>query len=333
MKDIFQIFLFAIFCNVLLGIIPFSIYLYVYRRKLRKQKCMKQEVAIKHQSDRQKVSTLLINEHNQYKSEKNFIEKIHEVQVGLSEIDRKIVFGSNGTSFDIASYMRFYDLVKLKDASQKIECYYLDDGIGGRPYIMATDKTGSIYKNIKPLYAACKQSHNLSGFSKIDTLLKSHSAKSCVIADDTPMGYVQLLYFCEFGDNFSLFWHAASGDKYVVTSQDQVLNQAKIWESDHYEYSLIHFQKHSFGFMKDSLMNMNDLIELKNRDFERLKAITDSDLEPIIEMDENYCYIEWIENHTHDGMYKCKYQISRSDCSIKQVAKDSIISVTPTFMY
>lgn len=323
MNDIFQIFRFTIFSNVL----------HILKcREMHKQKCV-EEAAKKCRPDRKKVSAQLNSGHNLYKSARSFIEKVHKEQIRLSKIDHKIVFGSDGTSFDIASYMRFYNTVKLKDPSPKFECYYLDFGSGGFPYILATDKTGSIYKNIKSLYVEFKQSHYFSGFNEINTILESHSAKFCVKTDDTPMGYVQLLHFCEFGDNFSLSWHAASGEKFVVTAREEVLSQAEIWDSDYYEYSPIHSQNHSICPMRESLMNMNDLNNMRHRDFERLRAITDIDLQPIIEMDENYCYVEWIENHTHNGMYRCKYQISRLDCFIKQISKSSIISVTPRFMY
>lgn len=334
--DIFEIIILILFSliPIILGIIILA---YIISQSYKRRRKADEEQRIM-QQQRREVSAILSNRPNDYESAKKFIEKIHEVQVKLSGIDRKIVFGPDGTSFDIASYMRFYDAVKLKDSQKVFECYYLYDSCSGCPYIMATDSIGNIYKKVEPLYLEGKQSHNLLKFSKIDTLLKSYSAKLCVKTEDTPIGYVQLLHFCEFGDIFSLYWHAAGGGKYVVTSREQVLNQAKIWESSSYEDPLIHDLK-MWGPMKamkkwgPMVMNENDLMEMKNRSFERLRAITDSDLEPTIEMDENYCYIEWVENHTDHGMYRCKYQISRSDCSIKQVAKSSIISVTPMFIY
>lgn len=280
----------------------------------------------------------------------DFLKYIQKVQNNCVMSD----FGADHKSFPIEDYMSVYNKLRLSDSKKRFFCYYHYDGIGGMPYIMAVDKNSNVPNKIDEMYQKygrpsflfddmdqkSVQSVSLLEYNEAISFMENHSAKGYVIPEDSPIGYVQFLHFFAFGENFAQFWHALMGVKFVVTSVKQIIKRVDSWEKGPYqhcyeiemaEYDLYQYMVHS------SYRPSEDEIERRKKriqhDFENAKALKASELVPHIKMLEDYCIIEWVECYNNHGLYRCKYQISRKDYSVRKISETPILSVKPTFMY
>lgn len=280
----------------------------------------------------------------------DFLKHIQKVQNKCVMSD----FGTDYKSFPIKDYMSVYNKLSLSDTNKRFFCYYHHDGIGGMPYIMAIDKNSNMPNKIDEMYKKYKEPSFL--FDDMDqksgksvsllehdepiSFIEAHSAKGYIIPEDSHIGYIQLLHFLEFGENFALFWHAHMGKKYVATDVEQIKERVDSWERGPYqhrykiemdEYDIYQYMVHS------SYKPSEDEIERRKKriqqDFENARALKASDLVPQIEMLDDYCTIEWVECYNNHGLYRCKYQISRKDYSVSKILETPILSVKPTFMY
>ena len=130
-----------------------------------------------------------------------FIEKVttyqQSVQLRSGQIDTN--------TFNINSYMQLYDLVKVKDESKIIDCFYLKLALASWPYIILKDKGQKIAKD-----------EDDTGY------LRKISARHHVVSEDSPMGYLQYLHFYQLGTNFGFDGHGHEKETYVITSKEQV---------------------------------------------------------------------------------------------------------------
>ncbi|MDE6046933.1 MAG: hypothetical protein K2G10_06530, partial [Alistipes sp.] len=248
-----------------------------------------------------------------YESARDFIAMINILQDCIGKLPHEELFGPKGTSFDIRSYMNFYNAIRLKDPNQVFSCFYLDDGIDGMPYILAIDKDSDVLERAEALFSETKRLRDLRIFDQLRALLKNYSAKQCVVSEDTPMGYLQLLHFYEFGESFSLFSCAFSCRKFVETSVVHAMELSS--DEDNF-----------LGQGADR----TPLTELQNRSSRKWKTLIGKDLEPAIEWDEDYCTITWVENHARWGLRRCRYRISRKDCTIQRLWSRDLLGQPPT---
>jgi len=53
-----------------------------------------------------------------------------------------------------------------------------------------------------------------------------------------------------------------------------------------------------------------------------------------IEMTNEFCEVSWIEDRTHDGIYKCKYKIQRQfPYKIDKINEERLLEITIGFLY
>ena len=266
----------------------------------------------------------------------DFLKHIQKVQNKCVMSD----FGSDHKSFLIEDYMSVYNKLRLSDSNKSFFCYYHHDGIGGMPFIMAIDKNSNVPNKIDEMYKKSEKSVSLLEYDEPVSFMESHSAKGYMIPEDSHIGYVQLLHFLEFGENFALFWHAHMSGKYVVTSVEQIKERVDSWERGPYQhrYKIEMDESDIYQYMVNSSYKPSeDEIEKRKKriqqDFENARALKASDLVPQIEMLEDYCTIEWVECYNNHGLYRCKYQISRKDYCVSKISETPVLSVKPTFMY
>lgn len=264
-----------------------------------------------------------------YECVSDFLKHINKVQRRLGAINHVAVFGRDGKSFPIDSYMEIYSSIGLKTWKKDYFCYYHVDGIGGRPFIMAINRCYALFiKKLVTLNNVLLRGHDLRLFMEPIEMMKKNAASLYMQAEDSVIGYVQLLHFREFGDNFSLFWHANYHSKYVVTSIEQIRQQVKVWRNGPYRHDLL-YEKHNPLTDKELLSSK----VIRDKDLELLYSLSEHDIVPKIEMDSDYCTIEWLENRIHFGLSRCRYRISRKDCSIELLSKEVIVAVIPTFRF
>ena len=236
-----------------------------------------------------------------------FLEEVNKFQNYIEEYFRHDeIFGEFGEKFPIESYMeRIYDMIQLPQSRLKFKCAYTRDGLGGWMNILALNKSKatSIYNNIKNIISSDNKEPTTphwrrreESLSILRLLLASLSAKDQIYTSFTEMGCLQYLHFIEFSEAFAFEWHHLPLRKYVLTSISEI---QKIYEN--LKRPILEGEiPFRFKFDEDKLENLLKIFK------------SDEDLKPSIVMYDNKCSIEWIEFHTHSGIFRRKYEIDKS---------------------
>lgn len=275
--------------------------------------------------------------YSRYLTSLQFLEEVNKFQNYIEEYFRHDeIFGEFGEKFPIESYMeRIYDMIQLPQSRLKFKCAYTRDGLGGWMNILALNKSKatSIYNNIKNVISSDNKEPTTphwrrreESLSRLRLLLASLSAKYQIYTSFSEMGCLQYLHFIEFSEAFAFEWHAAPRRKLVLTSISEI---QKI-------YSDLKGSRPIFDFDEDKLENILTI-------FKR-----DEDLKPSIVMLDNKCTIEWVEFHTHSGIFQRRYEIDKSllpckglndisdyavPTNVRLVGDIAHLSMRPLFMY
>lgn len=237
---------------------------------------------------------------SRYENPMDFLNNVNQFQKFVERyFNYRELFGEFGENFPIMSYVRIYDMLKLLESfeSLRFRCTYTRDGLGGWMNILAInekeergidirlkDIVSEHYKNPK------EKSYNLEieQFGKLRMYLDSLSAKKHVYTSFTEMGCLQYLHFIEFGEAFAYEWHAAPCRKYVLTSISDI-------------YSIYNNLKshNRFEYNEEQLENLIKTFKC------------DDNCKPTIVINSDNCSIEWVEFHTHKGVFRRRYEIEK----------------------
>ncbi len=273
---------------------------------------------------------LRLRTESKYNSPIDFLNDVNQFQKNIElffYLDE--IFGVFGENFPIKSYMRIYDMLNLRESNLKFRCTYTRDGLGGWMNILAINESeeGSIETQIIDIITEhyknpLEKSYDIEieQFGELRMYLDSLSAKKHIYTSFNEMGCLQYLHFLEFGEAFAFEWHALSFRKYVLTTIADIHSIYKGLKSTG-----------SFRYNKEDLESL-------------LKTFTcDDDLKPTIEMCDDKCSIEWIEFHTHEGIFKRRYTIDKAilNChdqhavpvNAKLVNDTTLLRMTPLFRY
>lgn len=224
---------------------------------------------------------------SRYENPMDFLNNVNQFQKFVERyFDRQELFGEFGEKFPIISYMRIYDMLKLYELFEplRFRCTYTRDGLGGWMNILAINESeeGGIEARMKDIVIS-EHWNKIEQFGKLRMYLDSLSAKKHVYTSFTEMGCLQYLHFIEFGEAFAYEWHAASCRKYVLTSITDIPSR-------------------------------NFLFKIVEGNTENLLKIfkCEDDLKPTIVMYDDKCSIEWVEFHTHEGVFRRRYEIEKN---------------------
>lgn len=230
----------------------------------------------------------------EFLNEANQFQKFTERFFSTDEI-----FGEFGEKFPIKSYMsRIYDMIRLLEDSQKFRCTYTRDGLGGWMNILAINKgEENLEASMKHIVSEHfkspgEKSYNkeTEQFGKLIEYLDSLSAKKHIYTSFSEMGCLQYLHFIEFGEAFAFEWHAAPRRKYVLTSVSDI-------------------QSIYNRFKGDSNICWKIIGDAESL----LKTFKcDDDLKPTIILRDDKCSIEWVEFHTHEGVFQRRYELDKT---------------------
>ena len=293
------------------------------REELRERLLLHEPISLRSKTESKYQSTIeFLNDVNQF-------QKNIELYFYLDEI-----FGEFGENFPINSYMRIYDMLNLCESNLKFRCIYTRDGLGGWMNILAINesKEGCIETHIKDIISEhyknpLEKSYDIEieQLGELRMYLDSLSAKKHVYTSFDEMGCLQYLHFLEFGEAFAFEWHALFCRKYVLTTVADIHSIYKDLKSTG-----------SFRYNKEDLESL-------------LKTFTcDEDLKPTVEMCDDKCSIEWLEFHTHEGIFQRRYKIEKAmlNCpdhhgideyalpiNVKLVNDTTLLRMTPLFKY
>jgi len=201
------------------------------------------------------------------------------------------------TTFNINTYLRIFDKLKLPPGL-KCQYAYRDDVDSGDPMLYVVKdsfdlesylekETREFFKqnNYDTTKITPKQTKFIKRIIALYGFAYQNGAKEFIQPEDSEAGYLQYLYFNQFGEEFALKWHSYAGQKSVIFSTDELkrLYNSYLKRTDSFSY-----------------------------DKEKFKGLLNLNTSPIIEMKKSSCLITWYEIIIHAGIYKRTYEISRS---------------------
>jgi hypothetical protein len=196
------------------------------------------------------------------------------------------------TTFNINTYLRIFNKLKLP-SGLKCQYTYRYDGSSGTPLLYVVkdsfDLESYLEKETKEYFK--QNNFDTTKITPKDTkFIKrivahyryayQNSLQKFIIPEDSKAGYLQYLYFNQFGEEFAMDGYTLS----VIFSTDELKRLYKFYLNDkHFTY-----------------------------DKEKFKGLLNLNTSPIIEMGKNSCLITWYEIYILTGIFKRTYEISRS---------------------
>lgn len=244
-----------------------------------------------------------------------FLEKIKAYKdsvktIRLSDPQRSVDIDS--LTFDVATYRKFYDRLKLPN-NQKLQYWYDYRETEGLPLLFVTDSSFNLEQYAQSiLINDTTQNPGVRNFKKNRLIahIVTDSLNSIELnfePEDSKDGFLQYLYLCTKGNFFAYHWHAYYAQNNVITSKKNIANYCKY-----------------YALRKDDF----------NINLSELKKLQERDLYPKIYLVPDFCIISWYEIWIHNGIFKVIYTIKRhKPHTIREVSVEKILPVEPNFIY
>uniref|UniRef100_UPI003216CD41 hypothetical protein n=1 Tax=uncultured Draconibacterium sp. TaxID=1573823 RepID=UPI003216CD41 len=250
----------------------------------------------------------------------DFLEKVQKYQDAV-KLDRTGEFPDliDTSTFNTDDYFYFFNKLSLPTGS-KLQYVFYDDKLGGCPILYLKNDSIKIENYLERKLGEYVKRYNLDkskitqefiDFKKYEILcgfasLPSKSARNNLTPKDSKKGYLQFLFFYQFGELFALKWHSNYGQKSVIFSKDEMKRR--------YDY-----YRGTDSFTCD-MEKFENLLKLNPK--------------PKIKMKKGICLITWYEIATHHGIYKRSYEISRlSPHSVVKTEDVEILKINTEFIY
>lgn len=210
-----------------------------------------------------------------------FIEKVQTFQDSTKIEYNKDTKRNQLVCFDFGKYMQMFNALKIKDSHYVFDYFYFSEDLSGTPFIYVRKPPFDLLSHFK---ATMKNPEDGSGRMSLDqkvfNFLTDSINRACnnIIPEDTEEGYMQYLFFHEFGEQFALFWHANYKKRSIVYSEIEMKEIAK-------QCAEMNCDK---GAPNDTEMPVEECFEC---DSIALTEMLKTGVSPIIEMQENCCFI------------------------------------------
>lgn len=248
----------------------------------------------------------------------DFIERVQNYQKAVKiKHGGKFPDSIDTTTFNLIKYLQYFDRVSFPS---DLKCYYVfyDDRTAGLPILYAKHDSIDLGRYIERKFIEHIDRDNIDrnkvtkefeDFSKYQILwgfAENNNARKYIKPEDAEIGYLQYLFFNQFGEQFALKWHARQGEKSVIFSENEM--------------------KRLFNYYSNT-----DDFSCKIEDFEKLLKVNPT---PVIELENYKCIIRWYEIRTHSGIHKLTYEISRlSPYTITTKEDIELLKINTEFIY
>jgi len=159
----------------------------------------------------------------------DFIEKIQNYKETVKVSPTSSFYNDyiDTSTFNIKTYMAKYSALKMDKKGYIYDYYYYDNFLDGRPFIYVRPQkfnlTNHINKKANKIKLKGKEREEFIRRGLYYFLEDScNKANKNVFPEDTEEGFLQYLYFYEFGENFALKWHARYKKKHVITTNQEI---------------------------------------------------------------------------------------------------------------
>lgn len=242
----------------------------------------------------------------------DFIEKVQAYQraVKLKQPHQKFDV-IDTTTFNTDTYKNLFTKLHLR-AGMELRCVFSDEGTGGVPLLYAVPDTFNVENYIEQkLHKINLPNSEFEKFKRMNFECElayepQRKASYNMIPEDNEEGYLQFLYFSQMGEQFALKWHANYGLNSVICSKEEMKRVFKILSN----------------------------VEMYTIDTKKFNALMETNLEPIVRMDKDQCFVTWYEILIHNGIYFRTYAINRSfPHSIEKTIDGKILGIQANFVY
>ena len=162
----------------------------------------------------------------------NFIEKIQDYKEKVQTTSSCLMFDNciDTATFNIKTYMEMFPSLKMRNKNyvfdyyyHYFDSYYYSDE---KPHIYVKNRRFNLIHHINRK----ADKINLQGEEREDFVRRSiywflndssHRAVHYIYPEDTEEGYLQYLYFLNFGELFALKWHSNYERKKVITNKQE----------------------------------------------------------------------------------------------------------------
>jgi hypothetical protein len=238
----------------------------------------------------------------------DFIEKIQNYNktVKIIHSDLLSIDFIDTSTFNIKTYMDIYSAIKKINNNDVFDYYYYDNFFDGKPYLFVKNKKFNLTNHINKM----ANKRNLRGEERKSFIQRSlycfledplYRAKNNVYPSDKEEGYLQYLFFYEFGELFALKWHANYKKKHIINTKQEIEEILKQYTEQ---------QKNS-----DSINNKNDEFRLEvffDCDTITLQKFLFNDTLISIQFNTDNVIIKWLEFEDWRGVMERTYKIMRT---------------------
>jgi hypothetical protein len=248
----------------------------------------------------------------------DYIEKIQDYKKTVKITHSNLMHNDiiDTSTFNIKTYMEMYPALKTKKKNYVFDYYFFDNYLDGKPYIYVKDKKFNLIKDVNKK----ADERNLEREEREAYIQKSlyyfledplYRGKRNVFPDDTKEGYIQYLYFYEFGELFALKWHADYKNKQVICTIKEIEEIVT---------------KYTERQRSDNSMFECDTIKLQN--FLEVNGLIH------IELNTDNCIIKWIEIEDWRGIFERSYKVMRtSPYHIELISEQLLVEIHQGFVY
>ncbi|MDR1115791.1 MAG: hypothetical protein LBL33_06560, partial [Tannerella sp.] len=161
-------------------------------------------------------------------SETAFIEKVQTYQDSVKIRRGRDMFDDtlDPATFNIKDYMKMFNTLKLKNPEHEYGCFYFDNFLDGKPYIYTGNHDFDIMEHVRAGAGKAELEDEEQRFirGELYRFLNDSVNRACnnVIPEDCVEGYLQYLFFREFGEQFALKWHAANKQKRIICTRKDI---------------------------------------------------------------------------------------------------------------
>jgi len=254
----------------------------------------------------------------------DFIEKIQNYKEAIKLTTSNLMFNDfiDTSTFNIRAYMEMYPAIRIGKKGYVFDYYYYDNFLDGKPHIYVRNKKFNLLNHINKNADKIK----LKGEEREDFIRRSiywflkdscTKANRNVFPEDIEEGYLQYLYFYEFGELFALKWHANYEKKKVISTKQElkeILNQCL--------ESLQHI---------DSMETVGSISFCDTTALQRFLL-----MDSIISMQFNtdYVIVNWLEFEDWRGLFERTYKIMRTKpYQIELIDEKHLVEVWKNFIY
>lgn len=231
-----------------------------------------------------------------------FIDKVQTFQNSVEIEYNRCTEKQQLVCFNLNEYMQMFNALRIKDSQYVFDCFYFSEEMSGMPFLYVRQPDFNLLSHLETSMNTPEGKQTKASLQQsIFYFLTNPANRACnnVIPEDTKEGYLQYIFFHEFGEQFALFWHAAYKRRTIVCSELELKEIAE--------------QCADAGGSKEVSPDAEIPVEgCIKCDSIALNEMLKNGMHPTVKINGNHCLITLYEKN-RGGIYKKTFRVMRED--------------------